>query len=112
MKPIAMIYDGVMAAMSAAVGFFVGLALLLMAQLVVTGAWAMVIILTVYCIVMYLIVVATGWALNFGVKAPTGAQGVFEQRRKRNSRIGFLVGAAAAFLASMFIPPEQIVGYF
>ncbi|NNE87451.1 MAG: hypothetical protein HKN27_05185 [Silicimonas sp.] len=113
------IYDSVLVLMAAAIGFFLGLAGLGMAQLIVTGAWASVIVLTVYAIVMYLIVVVFDWALDFripnGVKAATAGTkqtNAFERRRKRNGWIGFFFGAAVAIVASMFIPLDQIMGFF
>jgi hypothetical protein len=113
------IYDSVLVLMAAAIGFFLGLAGLGMAQLIGNGAWAYVIILTVYAILMFIIVVVFEWALDFrisnGVKAaPAGTKqtNAFEQRRKRNGRIGFFFGAAVAFVASMFIPLEQIMEFF
>ncbi|MEO9823556.1 MAG: hypothetical protein ABJF50_03945 [Paracoccaceae bacterium] len=119
MKPIALIYDGVLALMSAAIGFFLGLVGLGMAELIVSGAWASVIVLTVYAIVMYIIVVAFDWVMDFGTSnwikaAPAGTSQTnpFERWRKRNGKIGFLVGAAVAFVASRFASLEQIMGFF
>lgn len=119
MKPVVWIFDSVLVLMSAAVGFFSGLAGRGMVELMVDGAWASVIILTVFALLASLVVFAIDRDFNHwfpsGIKpAPSGTKQTnkYEQRRKRNGWIGFFVGAVVAIVASMFLPLEQIMGYF
>ena len=117
MKPIALIYDGVLVLMSAAVGFFIGLFGLEMGKLIGMGAWASVIVLTVFAILLFIVVEVMGRHFDSlgGIKpAPAGTKRTsnYEKRRKRNGWIGFLGGVGVAIVASMFLPVEQIMGYF
>lgn len=117
MKSVIWVFDGVVVLMSVAFGFFVGLFGLGMAQLIGAGAWAYVIVLTVFAICLFFIVSVSGWGFDYfsGIKpAPAGTKKTnsFEKRRKRNGRIGFFIGVVVALVASLFMPIDQIMGYF
>lgn len=119
MKSIAWIFDCVLVLMSVAVGFYSGLAGLGMVELMVEGAWASVIALSVFAILAFLVFTVMDRDLNrwlpSGIKpAPAGTKQTnkYERRRKRNGWIGVFFGVAVAIVASMFVPSEQILGYF
>ena len=119
MKSIVWIFDSVLVFFSVAIGFYLGLAGLLMAELVVAGAWASVIMLTVFCILLFLVVafgdIGFDRFIPSGIKAaPAGTERTnkYERRRKRNGWIGFCFGVFVALVASIFMPPEQIIELF
>ena len=110
------VFDAVLMVMSAAIGFFLGLAGLLLAQLIGMGAWPVAVVLIGFGLLVYFTLdymdPLFDRAFNMGIKKArpgTTKTNPFEKTRKRNGRIAFIVGIFVALVASLFVPPQQLM---
>ncbi|NNE81539.1 MAG: hypothetical protein HKN18_14825 [Silicimonas sp.] len=126
MKQFMWMIDNILVLMAIAVGFFIGLAGLLLAELIGMGGWLMALILVVGGAVTFAFLIGIDSvfdriftsgikkaATKLGADAAT-AEGfeIDNSKQGRYGLIGFVAGVVIAFAVSFFAPPEQIMGYF
>lgn len=126
MKQVLRVIDNVTVLMAVAVGFFIGLAGLLLAQLIGMGGWLMALILVVGGAVFFALIGGIDRIFDrlftSGVKKAATRLGADAEKaegfkldnstQSRNGLIGFVAGVVIAFVVSFFVPPEQIMAYF
>ena len=116
------ILDYVIVAAAIPIGFFIGLATLLLAQLFGVSVWiAMLIVLLAVAIFVGAnqLLDMLFWGGMERVAKKMGAETAdrevvrkWEAWHRRAGRLAFGLGIVIAFIASQFMPPEQIMEYF